>query len=199
MKCLRIILSGPLSALSIFVISAPFWWVPFAGLSVFLVPVWLILWVIFELIWILRRQSPPSRILTHLCWGPLMTLLIFIAVTLSYDTIRIHQSRQDLKNYIYYGSTEAEFSSLELHTDYRGWCGNGVFSADYANYIDTAVEGFQSESPEVRMRALKASHYLAFQASDERYEGLIQSALNDGDAAVRALACSYMLNPQDAF
>ena len=192
MKCLRTILSGPLSALSIFVISAPFWWVPFAGLSIFLVPVWVILWMIFELIWIHRGQPSPPRILTHLRWGPLLTLLMFIAVTLSYDTIRIHQSRQDLKNYIYYGSNEAELPRLELHTDYRGWCGNGAFAADYANYIDTAVEGFQSESSEVRMRALKVGHDLAFQTSDERYEGMIRAALNDDDAAVRELACSYI-------
>jgi hypothetical protein len=117
---------------------------------------------------------------------------MFIAVTLSYDTIRIHQSRQDLKNYNYYGSKEAELPRLELHTDYRGWCGNGAFAADYTNYIDTAVEGFQSESSEVRMRALKVGHDLAFQTSDERYEGMIRAALNDDDAAVRELACSYI-------
>ena len=192
MKYLRSIFSGPLSALSIVVLACPFWWVPFAGLSVFLVPAWTLVWLVFEVVWIVRGQSSTPRLLTHLRWGPLVTLLIFMGVTLAYDTIRIHQSKRAISNYVYYGSDNgSELQKLELHSDYRGWCGNGLFSSYYEHYVDSAREGFQSESPSVRMRALKASHYLAFQYSDERYTELIQAALSDSDPAIRTLACSY--------
>jgi hypothetical protein len=192
MKYLRSILSGPISALSIVILSTPFWWLRFEDVSLLVAIGWTIGWAIFEIVWVIRKQSSTPRLLTHLRWGPVAVLLIFIGVVVSYDNIRIYQSKQAIKNYIYYGSdSDSEFDDLRLHTEYRGWCGNGTVEAYYETYIDTALEGFESESPAVRLRALRFAHSLSFGSFDDRYRRLIDRAFFDSDLTVARLAHGY--------
>ena len=192
MKRFRSIFSGPISALSIVILSTPFWRLRVEDETLVIAIGWTMAWAIFEIIWLLRRQSSNPRLLTHLRWGPAAVLLICIGVVASYDNIRIYQSRQAIKNYIHYGSySDSEFEELRLYNDYRGWCGNGGVAAYYENYIDSGIEGFQSDSPAVRLRALKFSHRLSFGSTDDRYDKLIDRALTDSDLAVANLACDY--------
>ncbi len=192
MKYLRSIFSGPISALSIVILSTPFWRLRVEDEALLLAIGWTTAWAIFEIIWLLRKRSATPRLLTHLRWGPAAVLLIFIGVVLSYDNIQIYQSRQVMKNYIYYGSySDSEFEELPLYNNYRGFCGNGALALYYQNYIDTALEGFKSDSPIVRLRALKASHNVSSWEFDERYTRLLGEALVDSDLDVAELACEY--------
>jgi hypothetical protein len=192
MKYFRIIFSGPLSALSIVILSAPFWRLRVEDEALLLAIGWTIAWAIFEIIWLIRKQSPSPRLLTHLRWGPAAVLLIFIGVVVSYDKIQIYQSKQTIRNYVYSGSySDSEFEELSLYNNYRGWCGNGAFAVYHENYIDTALEGFKSDSPAVRLRALKASHKVSSLEFDERYTRLIHEALLDSDPEVASLAFQY--------
>ena len=190
MRYLRSILSGPVSALAIVILSAPFWCLRIQDEVVVLAIGWTIAWAIVEVASLIRKQPTTPRLLTHLRWGPAAVLLIFVVVVVSYYNIQIYQSRQAAKNYIYY-DPESDLTTLDLHVSYRGWCGNGAFSDSYGSLIETALEGFENNSPEVRLRALRLANSLSYGAYDDRYGRLLERALADSDPAVTCLADHY--------
>jgi hypothetical protein len=82
-------------------------------------------------------------------------------------------------------------SNLLLYNNYRGWCGNGGSDVLYNNYIDTTLEGFDSEDPAIRKRALETAIYLSFGSTDDQFYWLIDKARFDIDPTVQALARNH--------
>ena len=153
---------------------------------------WLISWIVLELI---TKENTSSRLLTHFRYGPVAIFIFFVVTVIAYDQVTILQSKRTIRQYVY-GSASPEVSpSLELHTNYRGWCGNGYSASIYALYGDVAAEGFESSDPAVRARSLRASIEVYDWWNGANYgpfPHLIERAFyNDPDPLVRRIAAEY--------
>jgi len=191
MKYIRLV-AGPVSALSIIALASPFWWLRISDEPYYVAIGWTMVWLMVEVVFILRRQSTPSRLLTHLRWGPIAVMLIAISTVVTFDQVKTYRSKHQISQYVYYGLPGEEIAGkLDLYSNYRGWCGNGMFYAIYDTYIDTAAEGFDSSDPAVRLRSLKVSHEISTLDHDQRFDRLLNRAVEDDDPVVQALACEY--------
>jgi len=145
--------------------------------------------------------SRPGKLLTHLRYGPLLTLL-FAAVTIfSSDALLIQYSRYQIIRYIHSDAPPDERPSLDLHNDYRGWCGNGMTAREYWLYGETPAAEFDNSDPSVRARALQAgidAYDWLNQPSDGPLFEMLLQAESDPDSQVRAIAaeCRAELFPQ---
>jgi hypothetical protein len=191
MKYVKLV-AGPVSALSITALASPFWWLRMSDEPYYFAIGWTVVWLIVEVIFILRKQTTPSRLLTHLRWGPIAVMLIALSTVLTFDQVKTYLSKHQISQYVYYGLPGMEITGrLDLYSNYRGWCGNGMAYAVYDTYIDTATEGFDSSDPAVRLRALKVSHEISSWDRDQRFDRLLDKALEDVDPTVQALAFEY--------
>jgi hypothetical protein len=155
---------------------------------------WLISWMTVEIITSWRKKNSFPRLLTHLRYAPVAVFIFFLVTVIVYDEVMILHSRWMIRQYVY-GSVLPETSpSLELHSSYRGWCGNGYTAAIYDDYADTAAEGFASSDPAVRARSLRASIDVYDGLNgvhDGPFPDLIERARNDPDPRVRKIAADF--------
>ena len=155
---------------------------------------WLISWAVLELI---NKENSSSRLLTHFRYAPVATFIFFVVTVSAYDQVMILHSKWTIRQYVY-GSASPEVSpSLELHTNYRGWCGNGYTASIYALYGDVAAEGFESSDPAVRARSLRASievYDWLNGVDDGPFPHLIERARNDPDPLVRSIAVDFLVD-----
>jgi hypothetical protein len=151
-------------------------------------------WFAAEAICLLGVKSITRRLLTHLRFGPIVILFVALTTVVAYDQFMIFRSRQLIRDYVYNSETvDYVPEDLRLNTNYRGWCGNGYFEAIAETYIDTAMEGFESEDPSVRLRSLKMSRRVASLSEAPQFPAMMRRALNDSDFAVREYACDYFV------
>ena len=188
------IIYGPLSALSIILLTESFWWLRVSNYSTELALLWGIVWLATEIVWLVYLQGRVPRLLSHLRWGPFVVLFVALTVVTAFDQLNLLYSRHQLRQYIYYGAEyPSPMSNLLLYNNYRGWCGNGGVDVLYNNYIDTTREGFESEDPAIRKRALETAIYLSLGSTDDRFLWLIDKARFDFDPTVQAIARNHRL------
>ena len=189
MRVLFRIIAALLSAYAIVFFGATFW--RSGGLWVIVLSWWLISWIVLELI---TKENSSSRLLTHFRYAPVATFIFFVVTVIAYDQLMILHSKWTIRQYVY-GSAPPEVSpSLELHTNYRGWCGNGYSASIYALYGDVAAEGFESSDPAVRARSLRASIAVYDWwngVNDGPFPHLIERAYNDPDPLIRRIADEF--------
>ena len=186
------IICGPLSALSIILLTESFWWLRVSNYSSELALLWGIVWLATEIVWLVYLQGRVPKLLSHLRWGPSVVLIVALTVVVAFDQLNLLYSRHRLRQYIYYGAEyPSPMSNLLLYNNYRGWCGNGGSDVLYNNYIDTTLEGFDSEDPAIRKRALETAIYLSFGSTADQFYWLIDKARFDIDPTVQALARNH--------
>lgn len=187
------IVTGFLSAYS-FVLFGSIFWRHHSEFWIIALSAWLVAWIVLETVTACLKLNPLPRLLTHLRYAPISILLFFLAAVLAYDQAMIVHSRWKIRNYVY-GTASPKISvSLELHNNYRGWCGNGSSATIYALYADTAGEGFESSDPAVRARSLSASievYDWLNGVSDGPFPELIARASNDPHPLVRKIAAEF--------
>jgi hypothetical protein len=193
MRLLFRIIAAFLSAYVFVFLGSIFWRI--AGLWIIALCLWLISWIVLELITNWGKENSAPRLLTHFRYGPVAIFIFFVVTVIAYDEVKILHSKWMIRQYVY-GSASPEVSpSLELHTDYRGWCGNGYSSSIYALYGEVAAEGFESSDPAVRARSLRASIEVYDSWNGANYgpfPRLIERAFyNDPDPLVRKIAAEY--------
>jgi hypothetical protein len=159
---------------------------------------WLISWIILEVITSWRKKNSFPRLLTHFRYAPVATFIFFLVTVIAYDQAMILRSKQSIRQYVHGSGSPEASPSLELHSNYRGWCGNGYTAAIYDNYADTAAEGFASSDPAVRARSLRASIEVydgLNGVNDGPFPHLIEQARIDPDPLVRRIAAEFRAEP----
>ena len=177
----------------VFVLFSSIFWRT-SGFWVITLGAWLISWIILEVITSWRKKNFFPRLLTHFRYAPVATFIFFLVTVIAYDQVMILRSKSMIRQYVY-GSASPEASpSLELHSNYRGWCGNGYTAAIYDQYADTAAEGFASSDPAIRARSLRASIEVydgLNGVNDGPFPNLIEQARTDPDPLVRRIADEF--------
>ena len=193
MRLLFRIIAAVLSAYAFVFLSSIFWRI--AGLWMIALCCWLISWIVLELITNWGKENSSQRLLTHFRYGPVAILIFFVVTVIAYDEVKILHSKWMIRQYVYSNASPEGSPSLELHTSYRGWCGNGYSASIYALYGDVAAEGFESSDPAVRARSLRASIEVYDWWNGANYgpfPHLIERAFyNDPDPLVRRIAAEY--------
>ena len=189
MRVLFRIIAVVLSAYAIVLFGLIFW--RSGGLWVIVLSWWLISWIVLELI---TNENSAPRLLAHFRYAPVATFIFFVVTVIAYDQVMILHSKWMIRQYVY-GSASPEVSpSLALHTNYRGWCGNGYSASIYALYADVAAEGFESSDPVVRARSLRASIEVRDWINGVNvgpFPHLIERAYNDPDPMIRRIADEF--------
>lgn len=192
MRLLFRILAGFISAYVFVLFSSMFWRV--SGFWMITLGVWLVSWITLEVITSWRKKNSLPRLLTHLRYAPVATFIFFLAVVIAYDQVMTLRSKRIIRQYVISSASPEKTASLELHSSYRGWCGNGYTAAIYDDYADTAAEGFESSDPAVRARSLRASLEVYDGLNgvhDGPFPQLIERARNDPDPLVRKIAAEF--------
>lgn len=189
------IIVGFLSIYVFVLLNSVFWRLRISGLVLIVLFFgWLISWITLELVTVWRKNNSFPRLLTHLRYAPVATFIFFMVTVLAYDQVMILQSKRMIRQYVY-GSTSPEASPyLELHSSYRGWCGNGYSASIYALYADAAAEGFEGTDPAVRARSLRVSIEVYDWLNGVSYgpfPSLIERAGKDSDPSVRKIAATF--------
>ena len=191
MRLLFRILANVLSAYAVVLFSAIVWR---GSLWIIVLSCWLISWIVLELITNWGKENSFPRLLTHLRYGPVATFIFFVVAVIAYDQVTILRSKWTIRQYVYSSASPEVSPSFELHTNYRGWCGNGYSASIYALYGDVAAEGFESSDPAVRARSLRASIevYDSWNGvNDGPFPQLIERAYNDPHPLVRRIAAEF--------
>ena len=163
----------------------------------FVLPAWIIVWLICELRQQRRDINGSSRLLTHLLYGPLVTAVLMFVIVVCCDISMIQYSRWQIHRYIHSNASPFEDPSFNLHNNYRGFCGNGATANIAGLYGDIPVSEFNSKDPGIRARSLKAEIYVAdWLNGDEGYTTMLNKAVQDPDPTVRKIAENlYAENP----
>lgn len=155
------------------------------------VVLWMLSWAFLEIRTFRRHNGLTPKFLTHLRYGPLAVVVFSIATIVATDFLLIQYSRWQIVSYIHSDAPVTETPSFDLHTDYRGWCGNGATAAEYELYGDTPAAYIDDPDPAVRARALQASMYV-YDGLNQPKDGpsieALEKALRDPDPMVREVA-----------
>ena len=155
---------------------------------------WIIAWACLEVMAHRRSGRQRPRLLTHLRYGPLATLLLSLATIIISDMMLIQYSRWQIVRYIHSDAPPQERPEFDLHNNYRHWCGNGVAANEYALYGETPAAYSDDPDPAVRARALQASIYVydwLNHPGDGPSIDVLRKAVNDSDPLVRNIAIEY--------
>ncbi len=189
------IVAGFLSAYSFVLFGSVFWRLHLSdNFWTIVLRAWLVAWIISEFVTACLKLNPLPRLLTHLRYAPIAIFSFFLATVLAYDQAMILHSKWKIRNYVYGDASPGISTSLELHNNHRGWCGNGYPATIYALYADTAAEGFESSDPAVRARSLSASievYDWLNGVSDGPFPELIGRASKDPDPMIRKIAAEF--------
>jgi hypothetical protein len=121
-------------------------------------------------------------------------VVLSIAVLMCYDAVMIQYSRWQIVRYIHSTASPWEPANLDLHNNYRSFCGNGISAHEYDLYGETAAGYFDDPDPSVRARALQASIYIYDwwnnPGSGPSVE-VIKKAIVDPDPLVREIAFEH--------
>lgn len=138
-----------------------------------------------------RKSLRRSRVLIHFRYAPICVSIFSIAVILIADAGLIEYSKLQLRAYVFDRNAEVTAPDIKLHSDYRGWCGNGYSPNISYHYLQTAEEGLDDNRPEVRARSLLVTYEAAdlFNGTDrEHFDGILSKACQDQSSIVRAAA-----------
>lgn len=155
---------------------------------------WIAAWVFVEIRNLRRPGRPFPKLHAHLSYGPIATLVLSIVMILATDVFLIQYSRWQIVSYIHSDAPVTETPSLNLHNNYRGWCGNGLYWHRYDLYGATPAAYIDDPDPAVRARALQASMYVydwVNRPSDGPSVTVLLKARTDQDPMVRAIAEGY--------
>jgi len=129
-----------------------------------------------------------SRLLTHLRYGAVVVIFLYIVVLLIFDVAMIQVSKYKISSYVFQSSMSLSKPDFYLHNDYRGWCGNGISAREEDLYFDTAASGHSESDPYVRARSLlmMANVRDFFNGPDPRYYEYLKAGCVDKDDVVRS-------------
>lgn len=157
-----------------------------------------ILWAIAS-VWLTLKKmrnvgKPRLRLLRHLQYGPIATLVLMMTIVFCCDMALIEYSRWKIVRYIHSNESPLNSPSFDLYNDYRGWCGNGYVARFYGLYGDVPVPEFNSKDPSVRARALRAAAGVcdwSDRSDDGPFIDLLNRGRQDSDPLVRRIAEHY--------
>jgi hypothetical protein len=164
------------------------------NLSVVSGMLWMAAWAFLEIRTLRRLGRPIPKLLTHLRYGPIFTLVFSIAASIASDLFLIQYSRWQIVRYIHSDAPVTETPTLKLHNNYRGWCGNGYSAHEYYLYGDTPAAYIDDPDPATRARALQASMYVydwLNQPNDGPSITALKKATADPDPMVRDVAAKF--------
>ncbi|MEZ5428508.1 MAG: hypothetical protein R2747_19715 [Pyrinomonadaceae bacterium] len=156
---------------------------------------WISAHLAFELGNFLFRNFKFQRTLKHLRYSSMAIFILSASMVPAFDQAMIAYSKMQIRNYVFSNSGSVEKPDQILYNDYRHWCGNGAIAREEDLYLGTALEGVDSQKPEIRARSL----LMAFMVRDwinGSKPKIMQQALaktcQDADLMVRDLAENYL-------
>ena len=152
---------------------------------------WITAHIIFEIISHFSKNFRFKRLLTNLRYAPIAIILLSGFIIPIYDVGMIAYSKHQIRNYIFSNAQSIEKPDLNLHSNYRGWCGNGYFANQSYLYYETASEEINNKNPNIRARALFATNSIAdiFNGTDrQRFSVVLSKGCQDSSEIVRAIA-----------
>jgi hypothetical protein len=155
---------------------------------------WMASWAFLEIRRLKRPRRPTPKLLTHVRYGPIAILVFSIAAIVASDFLLIQYSRWQIVRYIHSDAPVTERPSLELHNNYRHWCGNGLAANEYYLYGDTPLAYIDAPEAATRARALQASMYVydwINHPNDGPSIEALKKATADPDAMVREVASKF--------
>ena len=155
---------------------------------------WMILWAFVETLSFRRSSHPLPRLLRHLRYGPIVTLLFFVVAIAVSDLMLIEYSRWEIVRYIHSDAPVTEEPSFKLHNNYRSWCGNGMAAHRYYLYGDTPAAYIDDADAATRARALQASMKVydwINHPNDGPSIDALKKAATDPDPMVREMAAKF--------
>lgn len=158
------------------------------------IALWLLSWALLEIRSFKRFPLRAPKLLTHLRYGPIVTLFFFFVAVLATNLALIQYSRWKIISYIHSDAPVTEYASFKLHNPYRGSCGNGWSATEYYLYGDTAASYIDDPDPAIRARSLLASIAVydgLNQPSDGPATDALKKSLADSDPVVRGIAEKY--------
>jgi hypothetical protein len=160
--------------------------------SVWCFSAWLGAWLAHEILSHFRVVSSRAQLLTHLRYGPVAVLILFLALLSPLERIMVEYSRWEINRYIYSDASPERPPSFDLYYDQRAG-GLRYPSPNHQLYGETAAAGMQSDDPNVRARAFQAS--VRVFAWDNLHDGpfaeVLRKARIDPDPMVRRLAKDF--------
>ncbi len=157
---------------------------------------WIATWAYLEIMRHRQSTRQRPRLLTHLRYGPIAVVVFSLATLLCYDTMMIQYSRWQIVRYIHSNASPREELNLDLHNNFRGFCGNGMAAHTYALYGTTPAEYIDDPDPLVIARAVKASIYVydwINHSSEGPSRDVIRKAMADENPLVREIAAAANL------
>ncbi len=161
--------------------------------TLFVTFLWLAVWFHLEMK-NRHRVGRPSKVLTHLRYGPIATMIVGIAAIIAFDALLIQYSRWEIVHYIHSNASLAQQPTFKLHNNYRHWCGNGMAAAEYELYGDVPEPYFDSPDAVTRARALRASMAVydwINHPADGPSTRVLKRAVNDPDPLVKKIALEF--------
>ena len=155
---------------------------------------WMISWVFLETRSFRRSGQRPPRLLTHLRYGPIAIVVFSIATIVATDFLLIQYSRWEIVRYIHSDAPATDEPSFKLHSNYRGWCGNGYGAQRYYLYGDTPAAYIDAQDAATRARALRASMKVydwMNMPNDGPSIDAVNKAATDPDPMVREIAAKF--------
>lgn len=155
---------------------------------------WVTAWASLEILVGKRPERPRPRFLAHLAYGPAAVLLFSVSSIIFTDVMLIQYSRWQIIRYIHSNVPPDQHPTLDLHNNYRHWCGNGYAAQEYELYGATPAPYFNDSDPAVRVRALRASMYVydwVNQPADGPSLNVLRKAIDDPDPLVRKVAAEF--------
>ena len=144
----------------------------------------------FEIAALVGESYGGRRLLSHFRFGPLAGFAVFLITVPIFDLVMIEISRYQIRSYVYRSGDSVSKPVIELHTNYRHWCGNGASANRESLYFNTAAEGIADDDPYVRARSLLATADVRdfFNGPDPRFKEYVKAACLDTNAIVLATA-----------
>lgn len=153
---------------------------------------WIAALLVLEILAHFKKDFNLSYWLKHLRYAPIATLFFANFIVIFFDAGMIEFSKWRIRNYVYGNSDFVHKPELDLHNDYRGWCGNGYFWRRSNLYFDVASEGLTDENPHVRARALlitrEVADTLVNGTDGSRFNEVLRKGCLDSDSIVRQAA-----------
>ncbi|MBS1796484.1 MAG: hypothetical protein JSS81_21720 [Acidobacteria bacterium] len=114
---------------------------------------WLVALIYLEIYAAFGARFPYRRTLVNLRFGPPMSFFFAMVFVFVFDAGMIEYSKYRIRQYVGDASERVAEPDFYPHSDYRGWCGNGITERESELYFATAAAGIDDPRPTVRARS----------------------------------------------
>lgn len=144
-------------------------------------------YILLEIVGCFKADLSRSNTLKHLRYGPIAVSFLSVLIVTLFDIGMIEYSKYQIRSYVFSMGESIERPELDLHNDYRHWCGNGASARENDLYFTTAISGMDHENPYVRSRSLLMSSRVQdwLNGGDQRFRDNMLLACKDGNPVVQ--------------